>query len=441
MSEQPPTPGAWQSPDGRAEPGHEQAGPAGARPPAAGETVGAPLPSHLTSADNPLLPPTSLPAGAGVPPIPGGTSATVPPIPGGTSATVPPVPGAPTSWGAAPTGPPGAAYGLPYGAAPGPQWVPPPKPGVVPLRPLGLGELLDGSVQTMRQNPRVMLGFSAAVMAVVGVVSTVLQVVGLPRLLSVTDTPRNELGAGEAASAIGGGLGGLVLPAILQAVATIVLSGLLIVAVSEAVLGRRPPVAQVWATARPRLLPLIGVSLLAGLMSLLAVALLVGPGIALLAVSTTAGVIGLLIGVPLAFALAVFVYVRLAFAAPALLLERLGVVEAMRRSWRLVAGSWWRVFGILLLTAIIAAIANGLLQAPFAIVGAVVAGVVSSSDAASTGSITLPLVVSTVASNIGTVVAATVSAPFSAAVTALLYIDLRIRREGLDVALARAAGA
>lgn len=336
---------------------------------------------------------------------------------------------------------PGAAYGLPYGAPPGPQWVPPPKPGVVPLRPLGLGELLDGSVQTMRQNPRVMLGFSAAVMAVVGVVSTVLQVIGLPRLLSVTDTPDQQLATADLATAIGGGFSGFVLPAILQAIATMVLSGLLIVAVSEAVLGRRPPVGQVWATARPRLLRLVGLSLLTGLAGVLAVSLLVAPGLALLAVSTTAGVIGLLVGVPLAVVVAVLVYVRLAFAAPALLLERLGVVESLRRSWRLVAGSWWRVFGILALTGIIAAVAGGLLQAPFAILGTVLAGAVGSSDGTGTAAVTLPLVITTVASNIGTVVAATVSAPFSAAVTALLYIDLRMRREGLDVALARAAGA
>ena len=39
----------------------------------------------------------------------------------------------------------------------------PPKPGVVPLRPLGLGEILDGAVQTIRLNPKVMLGLSAIV--------------------------------------------------------------------------------------------------------------------------------------------------------------------------------------------------------------------------------------------------------------------------------------
>ena len=133
---------------------------------------------------------------------------------------------------------------------------------------------------------------------------------------------------------------------------------------------------------------------------------------------------------------------RLAFAAPALLLENLGIVAAMRRSWRLVRGSWWRVLGVLLLTTIIASIANGLLQTPFSIIGAVIAAAVAPGDASgSTAAITPAVVITSVSGNIGTVIASTVTAPFSAAVTALLYIDLRIRREGLDVALARAAGA
>jgi hypothetical protein len=41
---------------------------------------------------------------------------------------------------------------------------------------------------------------------------------------------------------------------------------------------------------------------------------------------------------------------------------------------------------------------------------------------------------------LGTVLAGTLTAPFAAGVTVLVYIDRRIRREGLDLELARAAG-
>ena len=291
----------------------------------------------------------------------------------------------------------------------------------------------------MRQNPRVMLGLSAAVMAIVGVLSTGFMVVGLPRLMSAVDSPEGEIAAGDIADLVSGGFSGFLIPVALQVLATIVLSGLLTVAVSEAVLGRRPSVGQVWAKARPRVLALIGLSLLTGLLVTLAMAALVVPGAVLLAVSGPAGAVALLVGVPAALALVIWASIRLAFAAPALLLEELGVVASMRRSWRLVHGSWWRVLGVLLLTTVIASVANGLLQAPFSIIAGVLGAVATPESATTAADITPMLVITTVLGNIGTVIASTVSAPFVAAVTALLYIDLRIRREGLDVALARAA--
>jgi hypothetical protein len=153
-------------------------------------------------------------------------------------------------------------------------------------------------------------------------------------------------------------------------------------------------------------------------------------------VAVPAGVVATVVGVPVVVCLVVFLYVRLAFAAPAMLLERLGVLSALRRSWRLGTGSWWRVLGVLLLTGVIGWVASSLLQLPFGIIGQLVAVAMGGDQGTS---VTGPLLVSSVVSNLGAVVAAAVVSPFGAAVVCLLYIDLRIRREGLDVALARAA--
>src|SRR4051794_14144311 len=70
---------------------------------------------------------------------------------------------APPSWGTPPppSGPPGwapAGYGRP-------------PTGIVPLRPLSVGEILDGAFQAVRANPRTMVGTSAAVIAAVTVLS------------------------------------------------------------------------------------------------------------------------------------------------------------------------------------------------------------------------------------------------------------------------------
>jgi hypothetical protein len=335
-------------------------------------------------------------------------------------------------WGQLPT------YGQGWQHSPG--WTPPAKPGVVPLRPLALGDLLDGAVQTMRQNPRVMLGLSAAVMAVAAVLSTAFILVGLPRMASGIETADDRLQAEQVASLLTGGVISFLLPLLVQTLATIVLTGILMVAVSQAVLGRRPTVGEVWGRARPRLLALIGLSLLSALIVVLVMAVAIVPGVLLLVADrSVGGGVALAGGIVVAIAAAVLIYVRLAFAAPALLLERLGIGAALARSWRLVAGSWWRTFGILALGAIIAAAINGLVQLPFSLVGNLVGALVGSGDAQSLGDVTSGMQIALVITNVGSVLASTVTAPFTAALTALLYIDLRIRREGLDVALARAA--
>ncbi|MEK8228082.1 hypothetical protein NKG05_21340 [Oerskovia sp. M15] len=63
-------------------------------------------------------------------------------------------------------GPPAFA-GMPY--------VPPAsKPGIIPLRPLSLGEIFDGAFGAIRSNPKVMLGMSATVIAVATIVGMAL---------------------------------------------------------------------------------------------------------------------------------------------------------------------------------------------------------------------------------------------------------------------------
>jgi membrane-anchored glycerophosphoryl diester phosphodiesterase (GDPDase) len=307
---------------------------------------------------------------------------------------------------------------------------------VVPLRPLGLGELFDGAVRTMRQNPRVMFGVSAAIMAIAGLLASLGLLVGARRLAGTLASSADGLSRDEVAAAASSGLVTLVVPAVLQALATIVLTGVLILAVSEAVLGRRPSAGEVLRRVRPRVWALLGLSLLTAVLYLVLLVALAAPGAALLLTShPVAGGIAIALAVLVLLVVTPFLWVRLSFAAPILLLEGLGVGRALVRSWRLTVGSWWRVFGILLLTTLVATVAGGLLSAPFAVVGGVIGSAVGG-DAPDGHA----FVVSQLIANLGSVLSSTVTAPFTAAVTALLYIDLRIRREGLDVALARAAG-
>jgi hypothetical protein len=106
----------------------------------------------------------------------------------------------------------------------------------------------------------------------------------------------------------------------------------------------------------------------------------------------------------------------------------------MRRSWRLVRGSWWRIFGILLLAAIIATAVGQLILAPFVAAGAFIDGFAAQPGEG------LPWA-SLALNSLGGIVSTTITLPFSAGVVALLYVDQRMRREAFDLELTRAVSA
>ena len=349
-----------------------------------------------------------------------------------------PVPTAPGGWtpppGAAP--PPGWAHpgSAPPGWAPHPGgWGRPPeiKPGVVPLRPLGLSEILDGAVALVRSHWRVAFGVAAAVMFV----SQLLQLVLLG---SLTRDAQNSLAGSDELDEIGSALGDVLAvtggAALIEFAAGIVLTGILTAIVGKAVLGRPVQLGDEWRDVRPRLLPLVGASLLSLVLVLAAFLLPLVPGfLVLLAGSEGLAAFLLVVGVLAGIPLAAFVYVTLGLAAPALVLEKIGVRPALRRSRTLVRGSWWRVFGILALTAVIAYFIRQVLVTPFALIGAFNP---LTFDLESAAELTLT---QQLAMAIGNVLAGTVVTPFTAGVTALLYIDRRMRAEGLDVALQQSA--
>jgi len=131
--------------------------------------------------------------------------------------------------------------------------------------------------------------------------------------------------------------------------------------------------------------------------------------------------------------LTIWLTIMFRMAAQVVVLEREGPVRALARSWRLVRGSFWRVLGITLLAGLIVVVTAGVLQIPFSLIGALAGG--GSSLLPATGGSVAGILISAV----GGVVAGAVARPISAGVAVLLYVDLRMRREGLDLVLQTAA--
>ena len=341
-------------------------------------------------------------------------------------------PGAPPGHQGPPPGyqgpPPGPGWGpSPYG--PPPQAYAAVKPGVVPLRPLSLMEILDGSVATARRHPKVTLGLSAVVVAVSTAISVVVAVLFLSGSSSVLD---QSVITGDDLANLGADFLPYALVTVLLSVAgQVLLTGILTAVVGRAVLGRPVVLAEIWREVRPRLLTLLGLTL--SVTGLIAVGAGLVVGLALLVALATATAAGVLVGVLLGMGLvvgAVWFVVMSAVAGPAVVLEKQGVRGAFRRSFRLVRGSFWRVLGVLLLVQVVAQVAGGILGIPFFVGSSIIAGATD----ATTFSL-LPQVVS----GLGSILAGTITYPITAGTTALLYVDLRMRREGLDLELARAA--
>ena len=353
---------------------------------------------------------------------------------------------APEGWG--PPSPPAAPPGGPATPAPGAPgdgpaapaygqstygYSPEVKPGVVPLRPLGLGELLDGAVGVLRRYPRPTLGMSAAVAVVATLLNVVLLLTAFRPFMDVDAAADLESGNSEALeAALGGAAVGGVLSGVLALLSGAILTGILTAVVGKAVLGQPLSLRDAWAQVRPVLLRLVGVAFLLALIAGALAFAGVFVGVLLIAVGGGAAA---LIGVPLillGLAAAAYIYFRLSLAPCALVLEKLDIRTSLRRSWLLVKGDWWRVFGITLLTLLVAGFVGLVIQVPFELLGyGSLSDLTGGGDALSARTL--------IASSIGGIVAATLVDPFTAGVRALLYVDRRMRAEGLDVALTAAA--
>ncbi|MFB6600572.1 MULTISPECIES: hypothetical protein [Streptomyces] len=332
----------------------------------------------------------------------------------------------------------------PGGGWSGGGWSAPPvaaKPGVIPLRPLGVGEILDGAVSTLRTHWRTVLGISLMIAVATQVVLILLERFVLRGSVDVAALEDPSASTDELLSAMGGALleSGLVL--IVSLLGTIVATALLTMVTSRAVLGEPVSLSDAWRDARPQLPRLAGLTLLLPLIAIALVTVAMVPGVLLSLASGSDGAAALVaLGALGGAFVAVWLTIRFSLASAALMLEKQGVVKAMARSAKLVRGSWWRVFGIQLLAQLLMVIVSSIILLPFSRVAAIITG-------ESAASALDEMVVSNfgwtylIITGIGSVIGAMLTLPIVAGVTVLLYIDQRIRREALDLELARATDA
>ena len=119
----------------------------------------------------------------------------------------------------------------------------------------------------------------------------------------------------------------------------------------------------------------------------------------------------------------------------AIVLERLGVVASIRRSGRLTDGYFWKTLGVQYLIAFIVGTVSQIVLTPITILYTMAISVVDPTGSTAEDWIAPALLY--IALIVVSLLVASITSVVQSATIAFIYIDLRMRKEGLDLELIR----
>ena len=268
------------------------------------------------------------------------------------------------------------------------------------LQPMGVGEILDAAIRLYRARWKSLM----AIVAIALVPITFLQAFLTRSLGSPIPSEPTTVGTGVDSTLITSGVLTLIQLLVIQPFLTAAIAK----ASADVYLGHPVVVGPTFRYAVSRIHSILWITILLVLVVLL-------PGIvvvlfAALGATEIAVVSGLLMIV-----LLVIVFVRFVFGSTVLVVEGKKGSKALRRSWELAKGSFWKILGTLVLAGIMSSVVEGVLSIPGAIAFAAI------------GPGGWPFLA------IGGSLAAILTTPFTTLITVLLYFDLRIRKEAFDL--------
>ncbi|TWD82161.1 hypothetical protein FB561_3289 [Kribbella amoyensis] len=312
-----------------------------------------------------------------------------------------------------------------------------------PLRPWLPADLLDNAARTISENKTIMLGLPVLAGIALAAVQAALTQVAVPGGIGgflEADDPLAQAGAALLLT--------YAVQLVLFAVVSSMLAGIIALAAIRSQLAHRLGPKELLRLVRPALPALAAVGLAQSLSFVLLIAgwLLavvgLGSGADAAISSEVAGGLALVLML-VGGLLVLFVGIRLVLAGTVVLLEgkhapdiglyipvRVGIWGALKRSWELVRGRFWRVFGILLFGGLVVNVVSYALQ--FGITTLVLT-LGAWADGSNSDSAVVVAVAVGAAAGVATVLTLIASLAFMSAVQALIYLDLRVRREGLDL--------
>lgn len=309
------------------------------------------------------------------------------------------------------------------------------RPGAMPLRPLGLGDMYDAAFKIIRFNPKATVGSAVLVASVTMLIPVMITAILTFTLGATLDDSGDLSSSASQGETIGAVVSFVSLfgGTILLQIGLIFVTGMVAHVTNAAAIGRRLTLGEAWGATRGKRWKLLGLTAVINLAALVALGIYGGIWALLIYASGSPGLLIIwgVVTVPAFIAGAAWFWVRFYYLpAPILMLEPVGVFDAIRRSYRLTGKQFWRIFGIGLLTGLVTSIAGGILGSPISFIGQI-------------ASLAIPeyaLLGFAVTQAISSVVSSAFVAPFTSAVVSLQYMDQRMRKEAFDVELMIRAG-
>lgn len=289
------------------------------------------------------------------------------------------------------------------------------------LRPLGVGDIVDRVFSIYRSRPLMFLAIAAIpyllLVLLVGLLTVAFAGAALAALLPLLtgDISPDRLQLERLAPLLGTVAVYAAAIGVAALAVSLVQSASLIDAAAARYMGRETTVGGALGSGLRASLRLFAMGLLAFLAFLaMWIALIVVMAVAPQWWTVLAGVAGGLVG-------SVYLAASWMVSPAVLILEGAGPVEALRRSWALSGGNRWRIIGLVLLLLVIQVVLSSLLS--FVLLASFATDQV------------LQLIVQQ-----GVNLLASIAwAPVYWGTFAVLYYDLRVRREGLDLQIAAEA--
>lgn len=313
------------------------------------------------------------------------------------------------------------------------------QPGSLPLRPMTLGDYFSSMFATIRKSPGLFFGAALIFGSIAALLAAIGEFLILRSFGNAMLDPYADIDSMMVSGAGFGFIGAMILAQLVLLLGQTFNWGIYSTMIARGAIGMKTSLGQGFRLLRGqwgRLIGLIALLILAVILVWAAVVALLflvylvtfaggepesGPAIAAL-------VFGVLLSIFIPLLVGLFFAIRLHLVIPAMVIEDIGIFAALRRSWGLTRGYFWRTLGIVVLFALILGIVSAVITSPLNFIAGFILTAAGTEAQLMGSMIVLNLLLTAIASLAGFIVT-----NMGVLISIFFYFDYRFRKEGLGL--------